>query len=219
MKWSILYIVIILSICCIVNASSFGVDVSDPVDKEKFVCLLKNNYTFAIVRAFRSIGSPDLNSPKTVANAWAAGLHDVGVYFFPCPKCSSSPESQVQASVNFLDQNKVNYTYFWFDIEGTEYWLGDCVKNEKYLRALITKAQQLNLKIGIYSSKYQWTNIFCQATGYEQFPLWYAHYDKKPSFEDFVPFGGWQKPVIKQFFDELTICGDIGADVNYKENF
>jgi len=218
MKW-LLYIVILFSIYNTINTSSYGVDVSDLISKDAFTCLLKNNYTYAIVRAFRSTGNPDINSPKTVANAWAAGLHDVAVYFFPCPKCSSSPESQVQASVDFLKQNKVNYTYFWFDIEGTQYWLGDCVKNEQYFRKLVTKAQQLNLKIGIYSSKVQWTGIFCQATGYQQFPLWYAHYDKNPSFSDFVPFGGWQKPAIKQFYDQLSICGGIGADVNYKENF
>ena len=27
--------------------------------------------------------------------------------------------------------------------------------------------------------------------------LWYPHYDGKPSFEDFTPFGGWTKPAMK----------------------
>ena len=26
---------------------------------------------------------------------------------------------------------------------------------------------------------------------FSQLPLWYAHYDKNPSFSDWQPFGGW----------------------------
>ena len=26
---------------------------------------------------------------------------------------------------------------------------------------------------------------------FNQLPLWYAHYDKNPSFSDWQPFGGW----------------------------
>ena len=43
-------------------------------------------------------------------------------------------------------------------------------------------------------------------------PLWYAHYDKKESYGDFVAFGGWTKPGMKQYVGDTTVCG---ADVDY----
>lgn len=44
--------------------------------------------------------------------------------------------------------------------------------------------------------------------------LWYAHYDKSPSFSDYLQIGGWSKPNIKQFQGDTTLCG-AGVDKNY----
>jgi hypothetical protein len=47
--------------------------------------------------------------------------------------------------------------------------------------------------------------------------LWcfrYAHYDYNPSFSDFVPFGGWNKPAIKQYAGDQSFCS-AGVDKNY----
>ena len=35
----------------------------------------------------------------------------------------------------------------------------------------------------------------------------YAHYDGSPSFGDFEPFGGWNKPAIKQYAADASVCG------------
>lgn len=63
-----------------------------------------------------------------------------------------------------------------------------------------------------------WTQIFgsktaCPSVG--TVPLWYAHYDKSPSFSDFTSFGGWSKPTIKQFEGDITVCG-ADLDKNYR---
>jgi hypothetical protein len=42
----------------------------------------------------------------------------------------------------------------------------------------------------------------------------YARYDNNPSFSDWVPFGGWQTPMIKQFMDGPPVCG-VSMDHNY----
>ena len=54
-------------------------------------------------------------------------------------------------------------------------------------------------------------------------PLWYPHYESppNPTFSDFVPFGGWKAPAIKQYYDGLPpghqpICG-VGVDNNFAE--
>lgn len=64
-----------------------------------------------------------------------------------------------------------------------------------------------------------WQNImgsFTACTNLGGYPLWYAHYDGKPSFEDFTAFGGWKSPHAKQFQGSTTLCG-AGVDKNYQK--
>lgn len=48
----------------------------------------------------------------------------------------------------------------------------------------------------------EWPDIFgSNFTAFSDVPLIYAHYDNVPSFYDFNPYGGWDKPSGKQFWD------------------
>lgn len=56
-----------------------------------------------------------------------------------------------------------------------------------------------------------WNQIFGSRTNcsnFTKYPLWYAHYDGKPSFDDWQAskFAGWEKPTIKQFAGSVKIC-------------
>lgn len=71
----------------------------------------------------------------------------------------------------------------------------------------------------MYASHYMWGTIFgsfdyCAqvATGT---PLWYARYDNNPSFSDFLPFGGWKVPNVKQYKGTSELCG-ASVDRNYR---
>ena len=48
-----------------------------------------------IVRAYLSLGQPDKNAIRTMANAKEAGFTNIDVYLFPCPKCAKSASDQV----------------------------------------------------------------------------------------------------------------------------
>jgi len=39
--------------------------------------------------------------------------------------------------------------------------------------------------------------------------LWYAHYDGKKTFDDYATnkFGGWEKPTLKQYAGDASVCG------------
>ena len=70
---------------------------------------------------------------------------------------------------------------------------------------------------GIYTSASGWVPIVGSSWSYpasKGLPLWYAHYDGKPSFSDFKAFGGWAKPSMKQYIGDHTSCG-VGLDYNY----
>ena len=72
-----------------------GIDVSSPVAKSAFSCLKGEGYDFLIVRGYRSTGEPDPAAASTIANAKAAGIENIDVYMFPCPKCSKTIKDQV----------------------------------------------------------------------------------------------------------------------------
>jgi len=190
-----------------------GVDVSIAVSQAQFTCLKKSGYDLAVVRAFRSNGSPDTNAPATLKNAKAAGLK-TDVYMFPCPRCTTTAQQQVNAAVSALKiASATFYDIFWFDIEGTQYWK-DSAYNQQWLTAAVAAANALGLKIGIYTSAAQWSVIMGPYTAFSQYPLWYAHFDDSATFGDFKSFGGWTTPIMKQFSGDTTRCA-ISVDINF----
>ena len=68
---------------------------------------------------------------------------------------------------------------------------------------------------GIYSSYYEWEEIF-GSTAYaygSNLDLWYAHYDNYKGFDDFQSFGGWTYPRVKQYVGDTTLCS-MGVDLD-----
>ena len=49
-----------------------------------------------------------------------------------------------------------------------------------------------------------------------EYALWYADYDDIKNFDDFIEFGGWTKPNIKQYEGTHTLCSS-GVDGDYKD--
>ncbi len=56
------------------DAHARRIDVSTSVSVSQFQCLSALNLQFAVVRCFRSTGSPDPNCAPTTANGWAGGM-------------------------------------------------------------------------------------------------------------------------------------------------
>jgi len=86
------------------------------------------------------------------------------------------------------------------------------IKN--FLQQMIDQAKSMGIVVGIYSSKSQWDPIMCGIAKFNGYPLWYAHYDNNPSYSDWVSFGGWAKPSIKQYAGTTSMCG-AGVDLNF----
>jgi GH25 family lysozyme M1 (1,4-beta-N-acetylmuramidase) len=102
----------------------------------------------------------------------------------------------------------------WIDVEGTQYWSSNHANNVNFIQGMIDEAKSQKVNIGIYSSKSQWSPITGNSSKFSKYPLWYAHYDNKPNFSDFAPFGGWSKPAIKQYAGDVSLCS-AGVDKNY----
>lgn len=97
-------------------------------------------------------------------------------------------------------------------------WNGhDPSSNCAYLLELVNAVKSQGKNPGIYTSSSNWQQVMgskggCPTVGNQK--LWYAHNDGNPSFLDFVPFGGWTKPAIKQYIDAGSLCG-VGVNMNY----
>eukprot|EP00008_Paramoeba_atlantica_P005828 CAMPEP_0201480048 /NCGR_PEP_ID=MMETSP0151_2-20130828/4632_1 /ASSEMBLY_ACC=CAM_ASM_000257 /TAXON_ID=200890 /ORGANISM="Paramoeba atlantica, Strain 621/1 / CCAP 1560/9" /LENGTH=109 /DNA_ID=CAMNT_0047861795 /DNA_START=266 /DNA_END=591 /DNA_ORIENTATION=+ len=94
-----------------------------------------------------------------------------------------------------------SYGRIWLDIEKYQ-WSSSQSSNQAFITSLIEQGEAMNQKLGIYSSYYNWESIvglgFCYPEQ-QGLPLWYADYDNNPSFSDYVMFGCWKTPLMKQF--------------------
>eukprot|EP01103_Thecamoeba_quadrilineata_P011975 TRINITY_DN297_c0_g1_i2.p1 TRINITY_DN297_c0_g1~~TRINITY_DN297_c0_g1_i2.p1 ORF type:complete len:220 (-),score=28.46 TRINITY_DN297_c0_g1_i2:88-747(-) len=205
-----------LSLFVIVQVANatLGVDLSQATSESDFACLVKNGYTYAIIRCWCSYGGSDPNCPTSIKNAWAAKMSHVDAYMFPC--AGQSAATQVQDLVNYLKGSK--YGQIWFDIENNPSsgcgW-GSASDNCNYMSELISEAVKLGVNPGVYASEYMWGHIMGSGcTVASKYALWYADYDNSPSFGGFAPFGGWSKPAMKQYKGSTSLCG-TGVDLDY----
>jgi len=206
-----LFLCAILALFAVSEAAK-GVDVSAAVSQNSFTCIKNSGYgNFAVVRTYQSNGHVDANGANTIKNARAAGIPYVDAYHFPSTGVNA--KTQVADNINNLRAKGASIGMLWFDIEGTQYWK-DCSFNQNFLQQMIDQANSMSVRIGIYSSKSQWDPIMCSSTKFSSLPIWYAHYDKNPAFSDWVNFGGWTKPAIKQYEGDTTVCS-VGVDLNF----
>jgi len=194
------------------NSGAYGVDVSSWVGQSTWTCIKNANYNFAIVREFMQTCQVDPNGVHTVANAWAAGLAHVDVYLFPSYGCGTPASGQVDAIINTM--GGIPFGQIWIDIEtGGQ---GSAANNYNWMmEALNHGTSRLGPgRMGVYSSRYMWSQVMPGYNGPTNYPLWYANYDGVPSFDNFPAFAGWTSPSMKQFAGDVSVCG-ADVDLNW----
>jgi len=123
-----------------------------------------------------------------------------------------NPAGQMDTLINGLGSS--NYGMIWLDIERLS-WPANQAANRVFITDLISAGKAKGKNIGVYTNYNNWQSIVgLDWTGASSLPLWYAHYDNSPNFGDFVPFGGWTKPAIKQYAGDATVCG-VSVDLNW----
>ena len=125
----------------------------------------------------------------------------------------------MQSTVAYLRSSGSKYDTFWLDVEGR--WGPSKSANQQFFEGLVSQALLLNQTVGVVTSKAQWTSIMGDSyTKGSPFPLWYTQGNNIASFDDFVPFGGWTQPVMKQWTRTDAVCGvEVGFNwaksINY----
>jgi len=214
----------------------YGLDVSERVYQSNFECLMDWGYQFAVVRVYRSSGVVDTNGPGTINDAWKAGMAAVDGYIFPCYFCGDAA-GQIDDTIDYLESSgvkllKKNETrndliakygkenvgatigMLWLDVEGLDYWSWYPSNNVQFITEMVDEANARGVTIGFYSSSSQWDPITDDTSKFSEYPIWYAHYDHSPDFDDYEAFGGWAAPAIKQYDEDGYGCG-VSFDKNY----
>jgi len=215
-----------------------GVDLSVATTVSDWNCLVADyNTSFAIVRAYRSSGQVDTNTPTSIHNAAAAGLTDLGVYMFPCSSTSPystshgitcvSAEQQVVDTLKYLEQNGVYIkrndgrmvklsadttmvNRVWLDVEDespAKYYDSDPVKNQDLIGRIVAQLESMHIDVGIYTTKTYWQNIMGNIEGYGKYPLWYPRYDGVATMDFWAPFADFTEVKIKQIGGDYGYCG------------
>lgn len=228
-KMSNSYLIVLISLVftgCVKGQAPgvFGVDMSASISagitQADWTCMnQQGNYTFAIIQGWQGGYQQNNALASAVSMAWNGGFSHVDVYAFMCPNCKNGVGS-VDALVNYLRSNSVTFGMIWLDVEQCDgCWSSDLDANCQWVLTLVQEYQRLGVKIGMYSSEGEWPQtVGSGCNSFSSLPLWYAHYDGVPSFDDgpqFYDFGGWSQPAIKQFDDKAGNSCGVSVDRNW----
>eukprot|EP00457_Paulinella_chromatophora_P007933 gb/GEZN01007959.1/.p1 GENE.gb/GEZN01007959.1/~~gb/GEZN01007959.1/.p1 ORF type:complete len:248 (+),score=24.32 gb/GEZN01007959.1/:53-796(+) len=199
-----------------------GIDLSTLAQPENYKCMKEAGFSFAIPRAYTSLGFVDTNVCQNIKNAHLGGLDIVELYMFPCPKCYGKGNQQMIEVVRSLksqgcsyqspgkNQSFNQYSRIWLDVEGDTdwYWWKEQDRNALFLSSLMQGCADLGVECGVYSSALQWRRIMGNYTGTKHQPLWLAFYEKSScSILDWTTFGGWNDYLYQQYQGDRDLCG------------
>ncbi len=177
---------------------------------EKAKCILEKGYEFVLIHAYTTDGRVNPNALNNIAVAKEAGFKEIDLYFGPCFAC----EPDVQAREILAALKEVQYGKIWIKI-GSKGWREFPYYNRRYLKTIMDQFPKE--KVGILVSKFEWEDPFRKDyDGAKDYSLMYKSPNKDPSFDDFVPFGGWKKPEAKLFEADDIIC-ETGMNLISKE--
>ncbi|CAJ0608360.1 unnamed protein product [Cylicocyclus nassatus] len=203
----------------IVTSSStyaYAVDLDKPVPKAAFTCMKNKGISTAIIRAYgpSNGGNLDENAVNNIRNADQAGL-GTEVFMTPVPQSKSNKTGSQQFRELFegLKAGNITIRAMWLQVVSPKDW-GSKVDNNIYLlNDIISMAKYYGVRVGIYSSAYDWKQITKNAI-VENAMLWYwkvngggAKGETPANFNDFVPFGKFTKATMKQYGQTEELCG------------
>jgi hypothetical protein len=192
-----------------------GGDVSTLTSTSAFSCARSNGgWDFIIIRGYAAAAGVDTNVVTNLANAASAGFQYKDVYHVPCA-FGTDPAAQIEATITAASGN---FGTLWIDVShgaaGNCAW-ADPLSNCNFLSSMIRAGAAQNQAMGILTSQYSWNSIMgegCFVGADNGLPLWYSDFDYNPNYNDFVRFGNWPAPAMKQYWDTVGInCDGLNA--------
>ncbi|XGW13086.1 hypothetical protein V3C99_013600 [Haemonchus contortus] len=193
---------------------AYAVDLSAPVSLSGFQCIRNNLYNVAFIRAYTPVGQGQIDpyACANIQNANAAGM-GTEVYMTPQPNSAKTGAQQFDEMYSNLRNSNINVQSVWIQVTSPVNWYVTSSLNINFINSILSRASQYGLTIGIYTNINEWNQITGSAT-ISNAMLWYwntygsgVSNETPANFNDFIPFGGWTYPSIKQFGQVESVCG------------
>lgn len=199
---------ILLATAMSFSAICFGilptVDFNDELKDAK--CFV-DTYTYLVMRIYNGSSGVDTNFLKSVKNLktfqWRAMIR---AYIVPCPSCDAAKQAaEIGATINGSGYWTMRSAV---SVMGKE-WSNNKAKNVVFLRKLLEElTKQTVWTPAIVTNEREWSRImgssvteFSRENG-----LWYVKHDGIAERKGFKAFGGWTRPIGKQY-GSGTVCG------------
>lgn len=194
---------------------AYAIELSVPLGVVQSACLKQQGYQSVFVRAYNPTGSGffDPNSVMSIQNANSAGL-GAEVYMTPQPKSSKQGYQQFDEVYSGLSTRGIKVNSIWIQVVSPANWYDTIAPNMAVINSIANRARQYGVQVGIYTSYYEWNMI---TSGWlnvgNDVKLWYWHVygggitgESSANFNDFLSFGSWAVPTVKQFAQTETAC-------------
>ena len=176
-------------------------------------CLIAAKHHFTIIRASMTDGKVDPNVVRNYNAAKAAGFQNIDLLISPCITCE--PATIIQEMISATKDLGATRIWINVDVPG---WREFRSFNQVFLGDLIDEITKAGKKAGVLVSKFQWNDVFGEDfAGASAQELAYVRLNKKATFKDFEPFGGWTKPYAKHYESDAVLCKEK-MNLVYKED-
>ncbi|MFD3873975.1 hypothetical protein [Streptomyces sp. NPDC058623] len=180
-------------------------EVSTLVSMTAFGCLKNSGYDAVIMRCYRPEGATDRNCAASVANAWNAGMGHVDVSVALTAETDVTAASSVSG---YIADNSVKYGMVWLDVQPKARWKDEQADNRRAFTDVLKAFTDAGLSLGVCATAGEWSQIFGDDfTAAARLPLLYRDPDGLPNFAGFTKFGGWTRPRLKAYNENLARCG------------
>ena len=189
---------------------------AEELTRENGRCLIKNDFTRAIVEISDQKGKTNSNFIKSYIDLLAVGFKDIDASVIVLNRLNPD---------QFCNDIAINLPAFftgivWFNIlNGDALWIDPVEHRIPYLEELVRICAKYNIKAGISTSLEDWEGVMGHLTATSslltQLPLWYDDFSINPNFLGYNHFGGWAAPSMKEFQINQFLCNMYISGYNY----
>ncbi|KHJ94392.1 hypothetical protein OESDEN_05682 [Oesophagostomum dentatum] len=139
---------------------AYAVDLDKPVSLASFQCMKKAGYSTAFIRAYDPSGTGkfDANAVNNIRSANKAGL-GTEVFMTPQPRSSKKGSTQIMELLEGLKKENIKATTVWVQVTSPVNWGSNVDNNIYFLNDIVSMAKYYSVRIGFYTSQYDWNQI------------------------------------------------------------
>jgi hypothetical protein len=105
------------------------------------------------------------------------------------------------------------------------YFDADQTVNQAYFMELASRAYENGIQLGVFTTLRYWSELMVTVAGQtmsfsrDNIPLWMPRFDRQPNMDFFVPFGGWSRVHMKQYWGGSSPARRLDSTWRLNDNY